>query len=382
MTSYSVSSYGRMVSDRVRMAAYEAALRAAVRPGSVVVELGTGTGAMACLAVRLGARRVYALEPSDAIQVAREVAAANGVADRITFIQASSRDVELPERAGVMVSDMRGVLPLFGRNLADVADARDRFLAPDAVALPLRDRIHAAPVQALDAWARQVAPTDAEAFGLDMAAARRAAAEAWYQAHFDADQLLAAPREWAAVEYGVDAPSSVAGELEWRVERDGSGHGLAVWFDAELAPGIGFSNAPDAPATLYGQAFFPWPEPVALRAGDRVRARLRARQTHDEWTWEWHTQVTDASGAPGARFRQSNLRDALPSLERLRRGTATYTPRLGTEGEVLREVLARMDGRLTVGDIAGQLAGLFPDDFADADAALERVARISREWSR
>jgi protein arginine N-methyltransferase 1 len=382
MAGYSVSSYGQMVSDRVRMLAYEAALRAVVRPGSVVVELGTGTGVMACLAARLGARRVYALEPSDAIQVAREVAAASGVADRITFIQSLSRDVELPEKAEVMVSDMRGVLPLFGRNLADVADARARFLAPDAVVLPLRDRLLAAPVQAPGAWEQRVAPTDADAFGLDLAPARRAAAEAWYQAHFDAAQLLAAPREWAALDYGAAAPSSVAGEVEWRVERDGSGHGLALWFDAELAPGIGFSNAPDAPPALYGQAFFPWPEPVALQAGDRVRARLRAWQMHDEWTWEWHTGVTDAAGAPRARYRQSNLRDALPSLGRLRRGTAAYAPRPGSEGEVLREVLARMDGRRSVGDIAGELAALFPDDFADPREALERVARISREWSR
>jgi protein arginine N-methyltransferase 1 len=381
MATYSTASYGRMVSDRVRMLAYEAALRATVRPGAVVVELGTGTGVMACLAARLGARRVYAIEPSDAIQVAREVAAANGVADRITFIQAWSRDVELPEKAEVMVSDMRGVLPLFGRNLADVADARGRFLSADAVAVPLRDRIHAAPVEAPEIWARWVAPADAEAFGLDMGPARRAAADAWYQAHLGASQPLAAPREWASVDYGGAAPSSLAGELEWRVERDGSGHGLAVWFDAELAPGIGFSNAPAAPPALYGQAFFPWPEPVSLHAGDRVRARLGAHRTGDEWTWAWRTEVRDAEGGPVARFRQSNLRDALPSLERMRRGLATYAPRPGSEGEVLREVLARMDGERSVAGIAREVAGLFPGTFADADAALERVARISREWS-
>jgi protein arginine N-methyltransferase 1 len=382
MATYSTSSYGRMVSDRVRMLAYEAALRAAVRPGAVVVELGTGTGVMACLAARLGARHVYAIEPSDAIRVAREVAAANGVADRITFIQGWSRDVELPEKAGVMVSDMRGILPLFGHNLADVADARARFLAPGAVAVPLRDRIHAAPVEAPETWARWVAPADAEAFGLDLGPARRAAADAWYQAHLAGPQLLAAPVEWASVEYGGAAPSSLEGELAWRVARDGSGHGLAAWFDAELAPGIGFSNAPTAPPALYGQAFFPWPEPVPLYAGDRVLARLRALRQGDEWTWEWHTEVQGAKGGARARFRQSNLRDALPSLERLRRGSPGYLPRPAEDARVLREVLARMDGERSVREIAGQLAGLFPGTFADADAALERVARISREWSR
>jgi protein arginine N-methyltransferase 1 len=36
----------------------------------------------------------------------------------------------------------------------------------------------------------------------------------------------------------------VAGELTWTAERPVTAHGLVVWFDTELAEGIGFSNAP------------------------------------------------------------------------------------------------------------------------------------------
>mgnify|MGYP001184895145 CR=1 FL=1 len=72
-----------MIADRVRMDAYVRALRQAVVPGSVVIDIGTGTGIFAMLACQFGARRVYAIEPDDAIQVAREIAAANGFADRI-----------------------------------------------------------------------------------------------------------------------------------------------------------------------------------------------------------------------------------------------------------------------------------------------------------
>ncbi|HEU4558093.1 MAG TPA: 50S ribosomal protein L11 methyltransferase [Longimicrobium sp.] len=378
---YSVSSYGRMVADRVRMATYEAALRATVRPGSVVVDLGAGTGVMACLAARMGARHVYAIEPSDAIQVARRVAAANGLAERITFLQAWSRDVELPERADVVVSDLRGVLPLLGTNLADLADARERFLAPGGTLIPLRDRVYAAPVEAPDTWSRSVPPTDDDAFGLKLEPARRAAAYGRYQVHLAGPELLSRPLEWGEVDYrGAPAEGLDAG-LEWRVERDAEGHGIAAWFDGELAPGIGFSNAPDAPRVLYGQAFFPWPQPVALAVGDAVAVRLRARLAGNEWVWEWQTTVTAAAGEPRARFQQSTLRNALPSAERLRRGVAAYVPRPGADAEILREVLARMDGTSTVAEIAGQLAARFPERFPTAEAALGRVAQISREWS-
>src|ERR1044071_5628357 len=105
-----------MMADGVRMGAYERALRHVVKPGSVVVDIGTGTGILSLLACAFGARRVYAIEPDDAIGVAHEIASASGYADRIRFIQERSTHVCLPERADVVVSDLRGVLPLFQRH--------------------------------------------------------------------------------------------------------------------------------------------------------------------------------------------------------------------------------------------------------------------------
>jgi|SRR5438105_12126415 len=76
-----------MVGDGVRSDAYARALRECIRPNSIVLDIGTGVGIWALLACQFGARRVYAIEPNDVIQVAREIAAANGYADRIEFIQ-------------------------------------------------------------------------------------------------------------------------------------------------------------------------------------------------------------------------------------------------------------------------------------------------------
>jgi len=85
-----------MIADTVRTGAYAEALRRAVKAGSVVLDIGTGTGIWALLACKFGARRVYAAEPGDAIHVAREIAAANGWSDRIEFIQRLSTEVTLP----------------------------------------------------------------------------------------------------------------------------------------------------------------------------------------------------------------------------------------------------------------------------------------------
>src|SRR5437762_615249 len=103
---YTLSGFNSMIADRARTDAYARALRQVLRPGSVCLDLGTGTGFFAVLACQLGARKVFAIEPDAAIHVARQLAAANGCAERITFIQDLSTRVHLEERADVIVSDL------------------------------------------------------------------------------------------------------------------------------------------------------------------------------------------------------------------------------------------------------------------------------------
>ena len=126
---YSLHFYGQMLSDRVRTDAYAEALRRAVRPDSVVLDLGCGPGLFALLACKLGARRVYAVEPDNAINIAREAAAANGFADRIEFFQSLSTEITLDEPASIIVSDLRGVLPWFQQHIPSIVDARERLMA-------------------------------------------------------------------------------------------------------------------------------------------------------------------------------------------------------------------------------------------------------------
>ena len=155
---YSLESYGNMIADSVRMDAYARALRLAVKPGSVVLDIGAGTGIFALLACQFGARRVYAIEPSDTIQAAREIAAANGFAERIEFFQEMSTAITLPEPADVIVSDLRGVLPFYQHHLPAIADARRRLLAPGGVLIPRSDTLWLACVEAEDLYRRITTP--------------------------------------------------------------------------------------------------------------------------------------------------------------------------------------------------------------------------------
>lgn len=377
---YSVGAYARMVADRARMEAYAAALAAAVRPGAVVVDLGAGTGIFTLLACRLGAARVYAIEPDDAIQVARETVAAHGFAERVEFVQALSTRASLPERADVVVSDLRGVLPPFGRHLAAVIDARERLLAPGGVLVPRRDVLRAAVVGAEDLWREHVEPWEGNDQGFDLSPTRRRTVHAWGRAEVRAGHLLTEGRAWAEVDYRTVSGPAVQGTAEWTMERDGTGHGLCLWFDAELGEGIGYSTAPGEGKPVYGRGFFPWPEAVPLTVGDRVRVDLRADPAGDDYVWTWETHVEGADWAGRASFRQSSFFGQPLSPARLRRRSHLHRPVAGEEGRIARAVLEMMDGSLPLGEIARRLHDAFPGRFARWEDALTHAGRLSEEF--
>ncbi|HYW09486.1 MAG TPA: 50S ribosomal protein L11 methyltransferase [Longimicrobium sp.] len=374
---YSVAAYGKMIADRGRMEPYVRALEAVVFPGATVLDIGTGTGILALVACRLGASRVYAVEPDPAIEIARENAAVNGYADRIRFFRELSTRVRLPERVDVVVSDLRGVLPLFGHHIPAIADARERHLKPGGALVPMRDVIRGAVVSDAEVYASYSGPWDAELHGMDLSPARRVTTNTWGKERIGAGSLLTAPAAWAELDYRTHLAPSHRATMRWTVERDGMGHGVVAWFDAELAPGIGFSNAPGSPRLIYGGAFFPWREPVALRAGDDVTVELRADLVGDEYVWSWNSTIR---ASPPVSFRQSTFSGSFIAAHSLRRGAHDHVATLDEEGEIAREALLRMDGRTTLRAVAEALRALYPRRFARWEDAMARVAELSRAY--
>ncbi len=384
---YGIADYGAMIADEVRMDAFARALQHIVRPGSVVVDLGTGTGIFALLACRLGARRVFAIEPDDAIAVAAEIAAANGYAGRIEFLQEVSTRVTLPERADVIISDIGGVLPWFGQHIPSIVDARRRFLAPAGSLIPARDVAWTAVVEAPELYAPLVGPWEDNAFHLDMEAARRLVVNTWMTARITASHLLTAPQRWGALDYQTVDDPDVRANVSCTVTRAGTGHGLATGFERTVADGILLSTAPDAPEAIrppriYGTALFPWPRPVSLSVGDVVTVEIAAALRGGDYVWSWNTSVLDAGrpDAVKARFRQSTFHGTPLSPARLRQRAHSYVPTLNEDGRIARLALDAMDGRASLRDIAERLAAAFPARFARPIDALTYLGGLSLQY--
>lgn len=139
-----------MLFDQIRNDAYFKALQAVMTPDSVVLDLGAGLGIHGLLAAKLGAKKVYLVEPQDVIGVAKQFAQANGFADRVECIQGRIEEISLPEQVDLIVSVFTGNFLLEEDLLPSLFYARDTYLKPGGFMIPNAAVMEAVPVSLPD----------------------------------------------------------------------------------------------------------------------------------------------------------------------------------------------------------------------------------------
>jgi type I protein arginine methyltransferase len=136
----------RMLNDHARTVFFINALQQAVRPGDVVVDIGTGSGVLAIAAARAGAKKVYAIEAGRMAGIAEKIVQQTEVAEKIEIIRGWSANISLPEKADVLVSEIIGNDPLAENILPVFIDARARLLKPGARIIPHLMKVFILPV--------------------------------------------------------------------------------------------------------------------------------------------------------------------------------------------------------------------------------------------
>lgn len=378
---YSLSAFGAMIADSARVDAYAKAIAAALRPGDVVVDIGCGAGLFSLLACRAGARRVFAIEADECIQAARELARANGLADRIEFFQSDSSLTDLPERVNVVVSDIRGVLPLFRNVIPVLEDARQRFLLPGGIMIPQRDMLKAALIEAHAFYCELTSPWEKQLAGLDLSSPLSQILNQLHGASFRCEQLLTPPSDWAVLDYPIGARTCVAAELDFEVTRAGTIHGLCIWFETKLFGDIGYSSQPGS-QSVHGQLFLPWLKPVRIEEGTKIHVGLHADLVARDYIWRWESEIPATSDRPAIHFAQSTFQGAAFSSQSLRRQELSYSPELSEAGRAELWILERMKGDATLQSIAQGAFEQFPGLFTSWQAAFNRVAELSKRLSR
>jgi type I protein arginine methyltransferase len=378
---YSLDQFASMFADRVRMDAYAKVIATAVRPDDTVVDLGCGVGIFALMACRAGARRVYAIDLNGVVEFGRHLAAVNGFGDRIQFLCGDSRQIHLPERADVIISDLRGVLPLFSSAIGTLEDARIRFLAEGGRLVPQRDTLICAIVENQEQY-RQIADVWRSVPELELSAGLPLVLNGIYRQRMKPEQVLSQAVAWHRLDYPLGAKTAAQAVLELPVTRTGVAHGLGLWFETELLDGLGYSTEPRSGDTVYGHTFLPWLEPVHLRQGEVCHVDLRAHLIANDYVWQWETSIPASDGRPALHFRQSTFYGSVFSPSYLRKRATDFVPVLSENGLAERWLFQAMDGQRSIADIAADAVRLFPHVFRRVEDACNRAAEIAEKFSR
>jgi protein arginine N-methyltransferase 1 len=186
---------------------------------------------------------------------------------------------------------------------------------------------------------------------------------------------------WATIGYREIQSTAVAATLTAIAARPGTAHGIAIWFDTDLMDGVGYSNSPDDPQTIYKQAFLPLLEPVAIEAGDEFHIAIRADHVGEDYVWGWNTVIHGAGGEAKCRFRQSTFHGTPLAPWNLRKRAADFVPSLAEDGAIDLYVLGQFAVARPLGDIASDVMARFNRRFPTWQSALDRVAALSAQYS-
>ncbi len=130
-----------MMNEQHRNSAYYDALKAVVTDKSTVFEIGTGSGLLAMMAAKLGAKQVTTCESVPLIaETAQQIIADNNYQKTINVIAKKSTDIsigaEFEAKADILVSEIFSSELLGEHVLPSLEDAKKRLLKPQGQVIP------------------------------------------------------------------------------------------------------------------------------------------------------------------------------------------------------------------------------------------------------
>jgi protein arginine N-methyltransferase 1 len=376
-----IDEHRHYLQDEVRLTAFRQAIREAVVPGSVVVDLGSGTGILGLLACEAGAARVYSIEETSLIEVAREICQANGFTDRIHFIKDHSTRITLPEPADVVLADQIGHFG-FEAGLFDYfSDARRRFLRPNGTTIPSHITFCLAPVEHAQLW-EQIEFWNRSPMGVNVRPARSLAANTGYPTTLTSAHLLGPSVDALSVDPSVSGSQPLHFTCTLAITRTGTLHGVGCWFIARLSPSVTMSNSPLADQRIDRRnVVFPLDRAIPVRTGDSLSVTMQILPAHIAVTWTVEIRTTTMPSATPTRSTQSTLKGLLISREDLQRTHPAFVPTLSPWGAARLTVLTLCDGERPVAHIEQELLRRHPDLFPSLSSAAAFVAEVVTRYS-
>ena len=280
-----VSTHKDMLRDVVRTSGYSDAIRALVHPGQRVIDFGSGTGVLAIFAARRGAH-VDAIERTRMVEHAREIARRSGC-ESIRFHHGDHRSFVAAGPADVIVSEWMGHAVFYESMLEPLIALRERWLSPEGIMLPSRVVLGCSLVVD-ETLHEDHGFLEHSPYGIDFGPIADLPLRQSHLVSLDETQV-AASCELGRLDMKtiLSTPERLEGRL--LVSEATESHGLALWFEAELAPGVTLGTGPHHPPTHWRQVFLPFPQPLTVAPSRPLDIWVSPPRDVEsaEGTWAW-----------------------------------------------------------------------------------------------
>nr|VFK19528.1 MAG: Ribosomal protein L11 methyltransferase (PrmA) [Candidatus Kentron sp. LPFa] len=237
-----------MVNNSFRASLFEKALEKIDVKNKVVLDIGSGTGLLAMMAARQGAKSVVACELNSTLaNLSKQIVAQNGYGDTVTIVDAVSSDPKvreaLPELADVIVTEIveEG---LIGENIVNtLKHARQKLLKPNGAIIPRKGRLYG---RCVESSAMHGLNHVSKAAGFDVSLFNKFSIRGHFPIRFELWPHTYLSDPFLIYDFDFMSHDLAEKQTEIQVAAANTGvlHGVLLWFELELADGIIWSSTP------------------------------------------------------------------------------------------------------------------------------------------
>lgn len=256
----------QMIGDTVRVNNYHKAITSQIKPGDVVLDLGTGTGILSFFAAKQNPKQIYSVDHSDFINVAEKIAKHNNI-NNISFVRTNSREFDPGEKVDVILHEQIGDDLLNENMIENILDLKKRLLKEGGRILPSKFELFIEPIcykqeyKIPYIWEKEV-------HGIDFSFLNNSDLVEKYKPHYYERRYLPASafdcflcEPEAVMSFDIqkldskdDLPSSF--NVSKEVANTGSIDGFCVYFRVIFDEEIGFDTSPFNTHTHWGNRVF------------------------------------------------------------------------------------------------------------------------------
>ncbi len=247
-----------LLDHKARIRKFRQAIERTISSEEYVIDLGTGSGILAILAARQGAR-VTAIDANvESLKYARKAAKQNGVLENIEFVHSHFADFKPKEKADVVLCEMLSSVMLIEQQIPASRYAVKHLLKSNGKIIPQQIKLFVIPVQNEILWNRfriedlkfpRFPQTADKKQSIDLADLQELE-------EFDLTQVS-------------DETAGISKYLEFEIVQTGTVHGILGMFESKLYDDITLKMEDG-----WRELFMPLPESVDVKIGSNLGIRV------------------------------------------------------------------------------------------------------------